>query len=79
MNINLGTPYEIIMEKIINRGYAGNQTEVVRQALMRYESAIEEEEAILVHKAVQSEMEKIRSGEVKMHSWEEVKKKLKVK
>ncbi len=79
MNINLGTPYESIMEKLIERGYAGNQTEVIRQALMRYEREIQEEEAVLVHRAVEAEMEKIRSGEIKTYSWEEVKKKLKVK
>ena len=74
MNINLGTPYESIMEKIISRGYAGNQTEVVRQALTRYEREIEEEEAILVHKAVQSEIAKIKSGEKKTYTYDEIKK-----
>ncbi len=79
MNVNLGTPYEAIMQKLIQRGYAGNQTEVIRQALMTYERDIEEEEAVLVHRAVEHEMQRIRSGELKTYSWEEVKKKLKVK
>lgn len=34
MNINLGTPYEATIRKIIEKGYAGNQTEVIRQALV---------------------------------------------
>ncbi len=79
MNINLGAPYEAIIHKLIEREYAGNQTEIIRQALVNYERTIEEEEAFLVHRAVEAEMEKIRSGEIKTYSWEEVKKKLKVK
>lgn len=79
MNVNLGAPYEAIMQKLIQRGYAGNQTEVIRQALMTYERDIEEEEVILVHRAVEHEMQRIRSGELKTYSWEEVKKRLKVK
>jgi len=62
------------MEKMISRGYAGNQTEVIRQALMAYEREIEEEEAVLVHKAVEQEMQKIESGEKKTYTLQEVKK-----
>ncbi len=36
------------------------------------------EEAILVHRAVEAEMEKIRTGEVKTYTLEEVKKRLKI-
>ena len=79
MNMNLGAPYEAIIQKLINREYAGNQTEVVRQALLAYERQIEEEEAVLVHRAVEAEMKKIEAGEIKTYSWEDVKKKLKVK
>ncbi|MBI4406378.1 hypothetical protein HY571_00505 [Candidatus Micrarchaeota archaeon] len=77
MNMNLGAPYEAIIQKLINREYAGNQTEVVRQALVNYERTIAEEEAILVHRAVEAEMEKIRSGEKKTYTLEEVKKRFK--
>ena len=75
MNINLGAPYEAIVQKIIAREYAGNQTEVIRQALMAYERMLEEEEFLLVHKAVEIEMEEIRSGKVKTIPIEELKKK----
>ncbi|MEK6979626.1 MAG: hypothetical protein AABW86_05365 [Candidatus Micrarchaeota archaeon] len=75
MNVNLGAPYEIIIKRIIERGYAGNQTEVIRQALNLYEREIEEEEVILVNKATDMEMQQIRSGATKTKSIEELKKK----
>lgn len=75
MNINLGIPYENIIQSIIHKGYAGNQTEVVRQALLNYKRFLEEEESWLVHKGVEQEMEKIRSGKTKTYSYEEVLKK----
>jgi len=75
MNINLGTPYEASIKKIIDRGYAGNQTEVIRQAISAYERMIEEEELILVHKAVELEMQEIRSGKAGTKSLEELEKK----
>lgn len=75
MNVNLGIPYGAILNKIIAKGYAGNQTEAIRQALREYERIIDEEEALLVNKAVEIEMEKIEKGEVKTYSYNEVKKK----
>ena len=75
MNINLGTPYEQKIRKIIEKGYAGNQTEAIRQALIEFDRKIGEEEASLVHKAVELEMQRIDSGEAKTYSWDEVKKK----
>lgn len=75
MNVNLGAPYEAILQRIIEREYAGNQTEALRQALVVYERHIEEEEMRLVHTAVEVEMEEVRSGKVKTIPWEEVKKK----
>ncbi len=56
MNINLGAPFEDIMDSIINRGYAGNRTEVIRQALLRYEKELQEDEDKLVFKAIQEQM-----------------------
>ncbi len=76
MNVNLGTPYEAIIQKIIEREYAGNQTEVLRQALTVYERIIDEEEVMLVNKAIEAEMEGIRSGKTKTFTHEQVKKKL---
>ncbi|MFH0817453.1 MAG: hypothetical protein V1909_02355 [Candidatus Micrarchaeota archaeon] len=79
MNVNLGTPYESILKKIIDKGYAGNQTEAIRQALVEFDRKISEEEVALVHKAVEFEMGRIDSGEVKTHPWDEVKKKAKIR
>lgn len=77
MNMNLGAPYEAIIQKLIDREYAGNQTEVVRQALLVYQREIEEEEAILVNKAIESEMQRIESGEKKTYTYAQVKKRFK--
>ncbi|NAT10061.1 hypothetical protein C4E22_00645 [ANME-1 cluster archaeon AG-394-G06] len=58
--------YSIItfrIKKIIEKGYAGNQTEVIRQAILAYERMLEGEELMLVHKAVQIEMEEIEAGQ----------------
>ena len=76
MNVNLGTPYEAIIQKIIEKEYAGNQTEAIRQALMAYERQLQEEEALLVHKAVEFEMQEMRAGRIKTFTFDEVKKKL---
>ena len=77
MNVDLGVPYETIMKKVIEKGYAGNQTEVVRQALLNYERMIEEEEKELVAKAVKIEMDEVKAGNIKTKSFDEVKKKFK--
>jgi len=74
MNINLGHPYETAIKSIIEKGYAGNQTEVIRQAIMAYKRQIEEEELALVHRAVDKEMAELDAGKVKVHSFEEIRK-----
>ena len=74
MNINLGAPYEIAIKSIIEKGYAGSQTEVIRQAILAYERMIEEEELALVHKAVEIEMKEIESGKSEIYSFEDIKK-----
>jgi Arc/MetJ-type ribon-helix-helix transcriptional regulator len=78
MNINLGTPYETTIKRIIEKGYAGNQTEVIRQAIVAYEHILDEEEMMLVHRAVDIEVEEIEAGKAKTFSFEEIKKILKV-
>lgn len=78
MNVNLGVPYEAIVNKAIEKGYAGNQTEVIRQALLAYERMLEEEEAKLVNKGVELEMQDIRQGKVKTKSLKSIKKKYKL-
>ena len=75
MNVNLGAPYEAKLRRIIEKGYAGNQTEAIRQAITVLDRQIEEEEAHLVHKAVELEMREIDAGRAKTYTWDEVKKK----
>ena len=74
MNVNLGMPYEAAINSIIEKGYAGSQTEVIRQAILAYERMIEEEELALVHKAVEIEMEEIEAKKSETYSFEEIKK-----
>ena len=70
--VTLGSPYERIIKKIIEKGYAGNQTEVIRQALINYERDIDEKEMELVGKAVDREMAEMLNGKAKTHSAEDV-------
>lgn len=78
MNVNIGAPYEAIMQKVIERGYAGNQTEVIRQALLAYERFLEEEEVELVSRGVEIEMQEIKTGMQKSKTLEQLKKKYKL-
>ena len=75
MNINLGIPYETIIENIIEKGYAGNQTEVIRQALLAYQRLLDEEEVKLVNRAINIEMDDFHTGKVTVTSFEDLKKK----
>ena len=72
MLVNLGAPYEMALERIIEKQYAGNKTEAIRQAIKSYEQQIADEEARAVELFVADEMRKIKSGEVKTHSLESV-------
>lgn len=73
-NINLGAPYEAKLRKIIDRGYAGNQTEAIRQAINELERKLDEEEAMLVERGVRFEMQKMEGK--KWTSHEQLKKEL---
>ena len=77
MNISIGPPYEAVIKRIIEKGYAGNQTEVIRQAILAYERMLEDEERTLVHRAVTVEMREIEAKKSPTHSFDEVKKILK--
>lgn len=77
MNILLGNPYELIIKKIMEKGYAGSQTEVIRQALLAYERTLEEEEVFLVNKGITQEMQEIRESKVKLKTLDEIKQKFK--
>jgi Arc/MetJ-type ribon-helix-helix transcriptional regulator len=83
MHVNLGKPYELIMEKAIKEGYASSQTEVLRQALMGYKEKLFGEEYImtpeeekLVAKAVEKEMQLVKDKKIKTYKLEDVKKEL---
>ena len=78
MNVNLGVPYEAIVEKIIEKGYAGNQTEVIRQALLAYGRMLEEEEVRLVNKGIELEMQDIKLGKTKTKNLKAIKKNYKL-
>ncbi|MFA6268330.1 MAG: hypothetical protein WCW13_04435 [archaeon] len=77
MNVNVGAPYEAIIQKIIEKEYAGNQTEAIRQALLAYERQLEAEEKELVAKAVRIEIEELEAQNAKTKSHAEMKKKFK--
>ena len=77
VNVDLGIPYETILKKVIEKGYAGNQTEAIRQALLNYERMLEEEEKELVAKAVKIEMDEVKAGNIKTKSFNAMKKKFK--
>jgi len=72
MNISIGPPYEAVIKRIIAKGYAGNQTEVIRQAILAYERVLEEEELMLVHRAVTVELSEIKAQTAPSHSFDEV-------
>lgn len=74
MNINIGRPYEDAIRRIIEKGYAGNQTEVIRQAILAYERILEEEEMMLVHRGVSIEMGEVVSGSKSLYNLEDMKK-----
>jgi Arc/MetJ-type ribon-helix-helix transcriptional regulator len=76
LNIELGRPYTSIIERAIEKGYAGNKSEVIRHALKAYEREIEAcEGAMLVKKGVDDMMSKIKSGEIKSKPYSVVRKK----
>lgn len=77
MNVNLGAPYNLIIQRLIGKGYAGSKTEVIRQALLAYERNIEYEEVMLVNKGVEAEMALVKSGKSKLIPFAKVKAKYK--
>ncbi len=73
MNISLGFPYEVAIQRIIRKGYAGNKTEVIRQAILAYERIPDEEELMLVHRAVTIEVREIEAEKTPSRSFDEIK------
>jgi Arc/MetJ-type ribon-helix-helix transcriptional regulator len=74
LTIDLGTPYEAIMDKLLERGYAANKSELIRQALILYDRAVDEEEIMLVRTAVESMVAGQKSGKRKTCTLEEIEK-----
>ena len=74
MNISLGFPYEVAIQRIIRKGYAGNKTGVIRQAILAYERIPDEEELMLVHRAVTIEVREIEAEKTPSRSFDEIKK-----
>jgi len=74
MNISIGSPYEAVKKRTIERGYAGNQTEVIRQAILAYERMLEDEELMLVHRAFTVEVREIEAKKTPSHSFDAIKK-----
>ena len=77
MNIIIGPPYEAAIKRIIEKVYAGNQTEVIRQAILAYERMLEDEELMLVHRAVTVEVSEIVAKKTPSQPFDEIKKLLK--
>lgn len=76
MNVNLGAPYVAILDRVVTSGYAGSRVEVIRQALLAYQTMLEEREEVrLVNKGIKAEMTKAREGKVKMLTLEELERK----
>jgi Arc/MetJ-type ribon-helix-helix transcriptional regulator len=73
MNISIGPPYEAVIKRIIEKGYAGNQTEVIRQAILAYERVLEDEELMLVHRAVTVEVSEIEAQKTPSSTFDEIK------
>lgn len=72
VNIVLGTPYLTIIQKMIERGYAASQTEVIRQALRAYQRQVDEEEVLLVRKGIKAAMADIHSGKTRLYTHAEM-------
>jgi Arc/MetJ-type ribon-helix-helix transcriptional regulator len=74
LTIDLGTPFEAIMDKLLDRGYAANKSELIRQALILYDRAVDEEEVMLVRTAVESMVADQKSRKRKTYTLEEIEK-----
>ncbi len=70
--VNLGAPYEDIIDKLIKKGYAGTKSEAIRQALAFYDRYLEDEEFMLVSRATRAMMEDVKSGKTKTYKLEDV-------
>ncbi len=74
LTVELGAPFEAIINKLIERGYAANKSEVIRQALILYDREVDEEEIMLVRTAVESMVAGEKAGKRKTYALEDIKK-----
>ena len=65
--VNLGAPYEDIIDKLIKKGYAGTKSEAIRQALAFYDRYLEDEEFMLVSRATKAMMDDVKSGKTRTY------------
>ena len=79
LNVELGRPYLAIINKAIEKGYAGNMSEVIRHALKAFEREMDEEEARLVKKGVDEMMKGVKGGKIRTKPLSEIEKKYGVK
>jgi Arc/MetJ-type ribon-helix-helix transcriptional regulator len=70
--VNLGAPYEKIIDNLIKKGYAGTKSEAIRQALAYYDRHLKDEEATLVGKAVEDMMKDVKHGKTKTYKLDDV-------
>jgi len=70
--INLGGPYEDIIDRLIKKGYAGTKSEAIRQALAFYDRYLEDEEFILVSRATKAMMDDVKSGKTRTYKLDDV-------
>lgn len=78
VNVHIEGELDKFVARRIHLGYATSKAEVIRQGLIRLKDEVttEAEELELVHKAVEAEMQKIKTGKAKTYSLGEVKKEL---
>lgn len=74
-NLNLGAHHDAFIAMMIERGYAASQIEVIRQALLRYQSDLEHGELMAVLKGVEYEKAQMLQSKAKPKTLAEMKRK----
>jgi Arc/MetJ-type ribon-helix-helix transcriptional regulator len=72
LNVNLGRPYEAIIDSLIKKGYASTKTEAIKYALNHVKNDLEVEEVALLNRAIAKEIAEVESGKQKTYSFKEV-------
>jgi len=74
-NLNLGAHHDVFIAMMIERGYAASQIEVIRQALLHYQSDLEQRELMAAQKGVEYEKQQMRASRAKPKTLAEMKRK----